>query len=322
MLKQRDFSTVQLVCGLLLSAGLIHCGPGGGAAGGDVVVTPVDVPTAIGDSAMPTSLAGAACTDNSMCGPSLQCNTELTSPGFCTKMCMNDLPNPETAACGGVNSTCTSTLGFTTNPYSMCTNRCAVNTPNSGCRAGFVCTGFYDTGTGRPDTAGCVPFCASDANCPAGKRCNTRTGRCGATGVNMAGLADGELCVLPMPGQPDPCRGECLVEASVMRVGTCGSYINLKLTQTCPDTPERIVIANSRSYDDRGVCTYRGCSAELCCGAGQKCLTTGHGITGNVCVPMETLDQGVPPIPCGRGDAGVDGGRDSGVAVDASADGG
>ncbi len=313
MTLQNKLGVSSLMWAMVASAGLLHCGPGGSADGGDVVV--VDSPTAnpdARDGAAATSRAGLECMDESMCGGSLTCDTMLVAGGVCTGTCNNGTPAMEAQQCGGAGSTCL-TAGDPPDSVSECTKSCRARVMASGCRAGFICTGFWGTHMGGvPDSPGCSPFCTADAQCTGGQRCNVRTGECGAAGSNMALIADGEPCRIPAQNQPSPCRGICFPVVNGNPTGVCGSIIDLSKTQECPDSPMTIPPLGVDG-DNLAYCNFHSCSANECCRGGLVC----EGQDGNgLCVVDDPM---TPNIDCtASGDAGADGGADA--SADSGAD--
>jgi Cys-rich repeat protein len=292
-MKLVRFSSLSAIA---LSLALVRCSPptpsadAGDAAANDAAVTDAR------DAAV-ASRAGLECADDTACN-GLTCDTTVAG-GACTGECMNGTPASEAMQCGGTGSTCL-TADDGAAAESFCTRRCTTGTMNSGCRAGFVCTGFWATHAGgTPDSAGCVPFCATDAQCPTGQRCNARTGECSMTGANPTGLADGVPCRIPAMNQPDPCRGTCFLVVTGNPMGVCGSSIDLSRTQSCPDDPMNIEPLAPQTGDNLAFCIFRNCSATECCGAGLVC--EGEAETGACSVD----DPMVPNIACAPGDGGA-----------------
>ncbi len=294
-----------------LGIALAHCGPSGSNQpdGGspDGSMTPTDGSMGGSDAgrdAAAPSRAGLECMDDSMCN-GLTCDTEVVG-GACTGTCMNGTPASEAMQCGGAGSTCL-TAGDGAEAESFCTKRCTAGTMNSGCRAGFVCTGFWASHMGgTPDTPGCVPFCANDMQCRSGQRCNPRNGECSMTGPNPMGLPDGAPCRLPAMGQPDPCRGSCFTVVDSGTMGICGSIIDLARVRECPEDPMNIEPLAPPSGDNLAFCLFRNCSATQCCSGGTVC--EGEDGTG-----FCTIDDPMTPnIAC-------EAGADAGAPSDASA---
>ncbi len=229
-----------------------------------------------------TTYAGNACTVSAVCG-SLMCDTSVGG-GWCTNNCTETGTSSEASACGGGSATCV-TIGDTM-PQSVCARAC---TPGAGaCRSGFVCTGWWYThAMGTPDSPGCFPFCRSNADCGAGYPvCNTRTGSCGMTAADFTRLPDGSPCD-PTMTTPDAmgnpvntqCRGVCLQVGMGATEGMCGSFINLAVSPTCPDSPATIQPRGLRGMDDLGICIFPTCASSASCGAGLTCLTPPGGTT-------------------------------------------
>lgn len=310
-MQMQSKSVVSSVFAVICAAGLIHCGTPSSNDGGDAMVVDAPSPTDVREGGTSASRAGAECMDDNACGGApLACDTTIAG-GFCTANCMNGTPAMEAQQCGGAGSTCL-TAGDGAQAQSNCTKTCRTRTANSGCRAGQMCTGFWGTHEGGvPDTAGCTPFCSMDSHCAAGERCNVRSGECGAMGVNMALLADGEPCRVPGNNQPDPCRGICFTIINGNPNGVCGSIIDLSKTTDCPDDPMNIP-ALAADGDNLAFCNFRSCSESQCCRGGLACEgQNGEGF----CV---TDDPMTPNIACtAGGDAGADAGAvDSGVVAD------
>ena len=228
---------------LSLGLALAHCGPSGtntpDGSTADASMSDADASTSPSDAgrdAAAASRAGLECMDDSMCS-GLTCDTQVAG-GACTGPCMNGTPASEAMQCGGTGSTCL-TAGDGAEAESFCARRCTAGTMNSGCRAGFVCTGFWASHAGgMPDTAGCVPFCTNDMQCVSGQRCNTRTGECSMTGANPMGLPDGAPRRLPAMGQPDPFSGACAPGRDPGRAGMRGFDPRPARGCVCPLRPK------------------------------------------------------------------------------------
>jgi hypothetical protein len=128
-------------------------------------------------------------------------------------------------------------------------------------------------------------------------------------------------------GQPSPCRGICFVVSSTDRThGVCGSFIDIALTQECPDEP-MVVQPRAPMGDNLAICIFRDCSATQCCPRGMTCEGSMPGATMGACFPID--DPMSPNVACtgGGSDGGTDGGspdagNDSGaVGVDVPSDG-
>jgi hypothetical protein len=236
-----------------------------------------------------SSPAGGPCVADSDCRTGLACDTSVPG-GLCTANCRNSISQTtEQAQCGGTGSTCV-TSGDPPDESSFCAQGCRAG-PAPGCRPGHVCTGFWAShAMGRPDTAACVPFCFTNADCVPTEVCNVRTGSCGARGSSPTALADGQPCGIPAMGAPSPCRGVCFRVTSGGTLGVCGSLIDLALTAGCPDGPS--VRPLSSPGDNLGYCVFRDCSATNCCPAGLVCEGSGGVGTCSVDDPL------APNIPC------------------------
>jgi hypothetical protein len=198
----------------------------------------------------------------------------------------------ESAQCGGAGTTCLAT----DQGDSFCAQSCRAGGAATGCRPGFVCTGlWFAQAGGEADSAGCFPWCQSDAECNGGQRCNPRTGQCGELGFNPMGLPDGSPCPV---SDPSACRGACLRVSESGSTGVCGSFIDLARTRECPDGMGVEPLNPGR--DNLALCAFRQCSASQCCPAGLVC--EGDADLG-VCVPDDPM---TPNIGCATGgDAGA-----------------
>jgi hypothetical protein len=264
---------------------------------------------------MGASRAAAMCTSDTMCGKDLACDTDFLN-GFCQAEC-TDNPSQacEAAQCGGTGATCLS-LGDGPDAISFCTAVCnpsaRTGMPGS-CRAGTVCTGWWYTHeTGEPDRTGCEYFCSTNAHCPAGMACNTRTGECGRAPSTTL-RADGEPCDPsrePDTGPSTQCRGICFAETAAPSEGICGSFINLATTPDCPDSP--MIIRPDAPSDENGrtdnlaICIYRECNTDADCTLPLRCIA-GEGGEPNYC----SYGMGIPA---------PDGGVRDGGPTDATAD--
>ncbi len=257
------------------------------------------------------SRAGLPCIDDTMCGI-LTCDTTVAM-GICTGMCNNGSAASEAAQCGGSGGTCVS-IGDEPMSTTLCTKSCRA-TAASGCRPGYVCTGFWYTHAGAmPDAPGCMPQCSDDLHCNAGERCNVRTGACGMMGSDPTKLADGQACTLPAMGEPSPCRGICFTVSSTDRTrGVCGSFIDLSTVMECPDDPMNVQPLGRMGADNKGLCIFLSCSATNCCPEGMTCQGAA-GAADGTCSPVR--DPIATVIACtGSGDAGEDSGvRDAAMS--------
>jgi hypothetical protein len=178
--------------------------------------------------------------------------------------------------CGGSGATCL-TYADAPDDDSFCARACDPSARGSAagaCRAGFVCTGWWFThASGAPDVTGCAGFCARDSDCPAGERCNTREGLCGARLPDTMRLRDGEACdptltVLP-PGETlrrnTQCRGVCFGASADPTQGLCGSYLDLAQAGACPDDPALVRPLTGSAPDNLALCIERSCTRNLDC---------------------------------------------------------
>ena len=222
------------------------------------------------------SLAGRAClgpTDTTTCGGALEC-APVGGQAMCTTSCTNNASQTsERAACGGTGSTCLLLDAMTGDGF--CTTACTAGAGQ--CRAGFVCT-TRSLNLQTPDSAGCFPFCSSNAQCYGGAVCNVRTGFCGPAAANPSRLADGSPCNPSMtetpPGETEPrntqCRGVCFrLSATNSTQGICGSLINLTQGTTCPDPG---VQPRGSMTDEIGLCLWRDCTRNADCGTTLRCV--------------------------------------------------
>ncbi len=249
-----------------------------------------DVPVDVAPD-VPSTRAGAPCTnpdpmggvDRASCGAALRCLPTESTPA-CSLDCFDSASQSvERAMCGGGSSTCL-TLGDRPDEESFCALACdpaaRPGAPGS-CRAGFVCTGWWFThASGRADAPGCAGFCARDADCPAGLRCNTREGLCGTRLPDPTRLPDGSPCdptvtELP-PGETfrrnTQCRGMCLDAADFSpHQGICGSYLDLAVSSSCPDDPARVLPLTGPDPDNLALCVERSCARNADCRAPLVC---------------------------------------------------
>ncbi len=215
------------------------------------------------------------------CG-ALLCYSSGSVP-FCTDTCSNSASQAvEQSMCGGAGSTCL-TQGDAPDDSSLCTNTCrptGTTTATGACRAGFVCTGWWFThASGTPDTTGCTPFCTTNAHCATGSVCNTRTGDCGTSAFVAARLPDGAPCnptvTTTVPGSTTPqnvqCRGLCFSVSDTATQGICGSFIDLRQTTSCPDTPATLFPLAPEGTDNLGICIFKDCTRGTDCTAPLIC---------------------------------------------------
>lgn len=265
------------------------------------------------------SRAGQPCDNDNACGR-IHCDRSVRG-GMCTADCVNSDSLSEATFCGGPGSTCLA-YGDGETAVSRCAKSCRA-TMNSGCRPGFVCTGhWYSHAAQVPDTPGCAPFCTLDTHCMTGERCNSRTGRCGQAGVDLLKLADGQPCRTTPAGEPSECRGFCRVfEAANPAVGLCASFIDLSVTQSCPDDPTGMQPEAQPGRDNLALCMKRNCSDALCCPSGLLCEALAPA--GAECSPIDHGDRA--NIACNAmadagSDAALDGSGDASDDVHVSGD--
>ncbi len=228
--------------------------------------------------------AGAACTNADPAGGAdPACGTLVCVPTGSLPMCTDNCVNAasqvtERSMCGGGSATCL-TQGDGATADSLCAQAC---TPGAvtGCRAGFACTGWWYTHAGAtPDSPGCFPFCTSDAQCPSGRRCNTRIGSCGTAGADLTRLPDGAPCnpslTVTVPGETQPrnvqCRGICFRVSSSATQGICGSFVDLAVGRACPDDPANVDLLAPPGTDNLALCVYRNCTRNANCTAPHVC---------------------------------------------------
>lgn len=293
----------RLLCGLEcvdLSTDVNHCGAcatrctaaQGCVAGRCVAVTYAGAPCT-----MPDPMGGV---DTVACGATLRCLPSNTTP-WCTLGCADNASQAaERSMCGGGSSTCL-TIDEGVDADSRCARACTPGAaPGSAgaCRAGFICTGWWFTrASARSDTPGCAPFCVRDADCPAGQRCNVRTGDCALRPADLTRLPDGSPCdptltELP-PGETfrrnTQCRGMCFyINDPDDTHGVCGSYVDLAASNTCPDDPSGMRPETSATPDDYGLCVVRRCAHNSECRTPLVCRFE-EG-------PPGTLDRTMPTV--------------------------
>jgi len=228
---------------------------------------------------------GRACTMDTDCMGDQVC-VAFRGGRMCTlpEPCENGSRSAEEMACGERGAVCLR-AGQLTNGETIhfCSRGCSA-TANSeqlgACGAGFVCTGLWlSDAMGLSDTpTGCRPHCTSNAQCAGitigdagAMTCNVRTGECGANAVNMALRPDGAGCN-PRSTTPQ-CRGACFGLSSMRPMqGICGSYINLRQTQQCPDYDMETQPVLGRMGDNLGVCIFRNCATNADCTDGTLCV--------------------------------------------------
>lgn len=261
--------------------------------------------------------AGEPCTRATECGGGgpWECYTGVVD-GLCTHTCTDNASQAlERQRCGGANTTCV-TAGEGASASSYCERACDPTMAATGCRRGFVCTGWWYThANGRADTAGCWTLCSVDADCPAGMPCNPRSGQCGGSPVDPSLRPDGEPCnpenTTGTPPHSTECRGACFRVGSGTSTtqGICGSVLNTAVVSQCPDGLARVTPVHPNN-DNLGLCLLRSCDSNCDCTAPLRCIQAGTG-SGGSCQYSDTD----PGIACGA----ADGGSAEGGSVDASA---
>lgn len=362
MFRKFKFSTVFMACAVMA----LGTGCGGDDTNNnpppveDAGTTPTDTgtppPTDTGprdtgvrvDAGAPDVRAGGSCMSDEECGsdPKLAC-APFSAAGFCTNFCEPGTTAQEEAQCGGRGSTCLqrSTQQVQGMADALCTRACtptAQTEARGQCPAGMVCTGFwFNTMAGTPDSPGCYPFCQNDSQCAGlvvgdagAMRCNPRQGRCVATGVDMTLRADGEPCN-PMEiqtTQRPQCRGICFGVSSMDRSqGLCGSFVDIRQTPGCPDTPD-LMEPFTRTGDNQGYCLVRNCRTNADCNGPLRCIyrvdQSGMPVmtVPPACLyPTMTQPNGIPAdggtSPGDGGTTPTDGGApaDAGAPMDAGA---
>jgi hypothetical protein len=208
--------------------------------------------------------------------------------------------------------------------YSYCERACDPAMTPTGCRPGFICTGWWADHDGTPDRTGCWTFCSQDSDCPSGLHCNTYRGSCSAEGADLSLQVNGTPCnpmnAIGMPAQSTECRGFCLQSGDQPTQGICSSQIDLAVNTACPDPSEHVLL-NRTDGDNWGLCIHRTCSNDCDCMAPLACVTvTTTGGPVSVC-DYPDADGGVAN-QCGV-DAGTDasgGDASDDVIVDAEVD--
>jgi hypothetical protein len=239
---------------------------------------------------------------------------------LCSRNCHNNASQIVEQQTCGVGNTCLSDVDGD-DSYSYCERACDPTMTPTGCRPGFLCTGWWSNHADGPDRPGCWTFCSRDSDCPSGLHCNTYRGSCGTSGADLSLQVDGTPCnpmnVVGSPPQSTECRGFCLQsDASNPTRGICASSIDLAVNNACPD-PSANVLLNHVDGDNWGLCIHRACTTDCDCMAPLACTTvmTGSG-------PVSWCDY---PDPDGgvANQCGVDGGTDGSTgdgAVDAATD--
>ncbi|MFO0605722.1 MAG: hypothetical protein U0324_21245 [Polyangiales bacterium] len=245
------------------------------------------------------------------CAKGLACASTDTTP-VCSAACEDRPDQPsERAACGDARSTCL-TRGDPPTARSSCATACrpgAAGVAAGGCRAGFVCTGWWFThAQGRPDAPGCAAFCASDADCGEGAPgpiCHVRTGVCGRAAVDSSRLPDGSPCdptaTEAVPGEAQPrnvqCRGSCFASSPTDPTrGVCGSIVVRRASPACPDAPDAMEPAG---FDDLGLCLFRLCSHNSDCASPHLCRYPEDGAGTPVTTTTRVCDYPTAAQPTG-----------------------
>ncbi|MDB4931490.1 MAG: hypothetical protein JWM10_3974 [Myxococcaceae bacterium] len=237
-----------------------------GVVAGRRCATDADCVTPTGDLTCVTTSGGRIC----------------TSAGGCTQ---GATVAGEEAECGGTYSTCllfgVRSSGVALN---LCTRACrtgAASEATGACPAGSLCTNNWVLlRAGQAEATGCLPFCASDADCAGSlagdasiMRCNTRLGRCTAAPFNPALLPDGSPCnpqMIQSTGVAQ-CRGTCFtLNATRPTQGLCGSFVNYQASQRCPDDPT--LEPRGTGGDSLSICLERPCTDNRDCTGGLLCV--------------------------------------------------
>lgn len=255
------------------------------------------------------------CIDGQSCVPTAQGRICTTDQG-----CEQGARADEESQCGGRGSTCVLYGSTSTQRLDICVRGCVATATSErlgACGEGFVCTtNWLRQPTGSMESSpGCMPHCTTDAHCAgvmtgdAGAGvCNTRTGFCSTTGSNMMLLADGMACN-PMNTATPQCRGLCFATSSTNRTqGLCGSFINLRTTQQCPDYDIETMAPRVPQGDNLAVCIFRNCDTNAQCSNGLVCVypedTMGmvrNDLPSNCGFATTAQPMGIPV----SGDAGV-----------------
>ena len=220
----------------------------------------------------PRTCAGERCVNDDGCRSDvLTCAIGGPEAAFCTARCQEGSRDAEEAQCGGPGTTCV-TLGGVEDGPNFCTRACdptAAPGEPLGCAEAQVCTGlWFSQDGGVPDDPGCVSLCRTDADCYPGFGCNARTLACGVA-PDPAALPDGTLCTPAALGEPNPCRGQCLVLGSDPAEGICGSFVRQGADPPCPDGDN--VTFTKGTKDDIALCLYHPCSKNLDCAPPLTC---------------------------------------------------
>ncbi|MEI8255763.1 MAG: hypothetical protein WCJ30_08835 [Deltaproteobacteria bacterium] len=218
---------------------------------------------------------GARCSARAPCLEGYLCDDD-DAGGFCTRACVPFGDGTlEAAACRDPRGTCVA-FGVDDRAPGWCALACDPTRAGT-CGPGRACTMSAWAGP-RHDSPGCFPFCRGDADCAPGARCNTRTGACGARGVDLSLAADGAPCD-PRDGEP-PCRGVCLgIDDTDPDLGVCASLVDSTVAHRCPDDPAHIV-PRAFAGDAIAVCAFEACELDPRCPGGRACV---HHSSGDGC---------------------------------------
>ncbi len=278
----------------------------------------------VGPSSRTSVIAGRRCSDSSMCATAaadLSC-VSLSGGRICSgaAQCSQGTLAREEAQCGGRFSTCLVIDNFSAGAQtSLCTRACvptATSEAAGACPSGSICTtNWLQLMAGQTEVAGCLPFCARDADCAgiAGEtgpreRCNVRTGRCEGAPSDPSRLADGLPCdpTEVLRTRVSPCRGTCFaISATEPTQGLCGSFIDLRTTGGgCVDGAE---IEPRSPGDNLGICIFRSCEDNSRCPTGLLCTFPEDGTSVRTDLPS-TCAYATARQPSGIPAPGSDGG--------------
>lgn len=202
-------------------------GAGGGAHGGAVGAGGAVGPGGAGGSSTGAGGAGSGnlaknCAADTDCGTGLIClkatdkltfGTQGPAHGYCTIPCAEATFDVDEAKCEGLGGTCINLALTDSDPVQgFCLSNCTpgdVADQSSKCqgRPDVGCSGLTDS-MGNAAGAACIPLCALDTDCPAGRVCDIRTGSCAdaaRTGDKM-----GAHCTADMTTGASACAGVCL----------------------------------------------------------------------------------------------------------------
>lgn len=255
------------------------------------------------------------CIDGQSCIPTAQGRICTTGEG-----CEQGMRADEESQCGGRGSTCLLYGSTSTQRLDLCLRGCVATATSErlgACAAGFVCTtSWLRQPTGSMEaTAGCLPHCTTNEHCAGvvlgdagAPNCNPRTGYCSATAPNMMLRPDGSPCN-PMMTTTPQCRGLCFATSSTNRTeGLCGSFINLRTTQQCPDYDLETMAPRVPQGDNLAVCIFKSCDTNAQCSDGLRCVypedTAGmvrNDLPSSCGFPTRNQPNGIP-VP---GDGGM-----------------